>query len=273
MATTTVVGKAVPRRPVIRRRFVRPVLGWAGVLVVALGWQLLALALHTTIFPTFLTTMRSVGTVLSGPALHQDVLPSIGRALTGFAISGAIGVVVGLSLGYNRGLGDYCATVVDFARSLPTPLFVPLAIVLLGLGSKMVVAIVVSAAVWPVLLNSFDAARRLEPLQLDTARALGLHGTALFRRVLFPATLPSILAGLRLALSTSLAVLIIAEILGASSGLGYFIQNAQQTFQVPLTYAGVVILAALGWIFDTLFLAVEHRWLRWERAYTGGDRD
>ncbi|HEX3792796.1 MAG TPA: ABC transporter permease [Pseudonocardiaceae bacterium] len=260
------------RRPLPQRRFVRPVIGWAGVLVVALGWQLLAVALNTSIFPTFITTMQAVGTVLSGPALSQDVLPSVERALAGFAISAVLGVVVGLALGYYRRLGDYCATLVDFLRSLPTPLFVPLAIVLLGLGSQMVVAIVVSAAVWPVLLNAFDAARRVEPLHLDTARALGLRGVALFRRVLFPATLPSIVAGLRIALSTSLAVLIIAEILGASSGLGYFIQDAQQTFEVPETYAGVVILAALGWLFDTLFLAAEHRWLRWDQATAGGNR-
>ena len=271
MATTR-TGAMAPRLPFVRSRFVRPALGWAGVLVVALAWQLLALVWDTAIFPTFLTTLKAVGTVVTGPSLRQDVLPSVGRALAGFAISGVIGVVLGLTLGYHRRVGDYCATVVDFARSLPTPLFVPLAIVLLGLGSRMVVAIVVSAALWPVLLNAFDAARRIEPLHVDTARALGLRGVSLFRRVLFPATLPSILAGLRLALSTSLAVLIIAEILGASSGLGYFIQNAQQTFQVPLTYAGVVILAALGWAFDTLFLTVEHRWLRWERALTGGNR-
>jgi sulfonate transport system permease protein len=261
-------------RPTRRERLgplPRPVVGWLGVLAVAVAWQLLAMALDTAIFPTFLTTMGAVGRVLSGPTLVQDVLPSVGRALAGFAISGVLGVALGLLLGYRRRLGDYCAALVDFLRSLPTPLFVPLAIVLLGLGARMVVAIVVSAAVWPVLLNAFDAARRIEPAQLDTARALGLRGAALFRHVLFPAALPAIFAGLRLALSTSLAVLIIAEILGADSGLGYFIQNAQQTFLVPETYAGVVILAALGWLFDTVFLAAEHRWLRWERALTGGE--
>jgi ABC-type nitrate/sulfonate/bicarbonate transport system permease component len=253
------------------RRLRRIALGWGGVVVAAAGWQVLAIALHTAVFPTFLVTMGAVGQVLSGPALTEDIVPSIERALIGFAISGVLGVVLGLTLGYVRRLGDYCATVVDFLRSLPTPLFIPLAIVWFGLGGQMVVAIVVSAAVWPVLLGAFDAARRVEPLHLDVARMCGLRHVHLFRVVLLPATLPAVMAGLRLALSTSLAVLIIAEILGASSGLGYFIQDAQQTFQIPQTYAGVVVLAALGWIFDTAFLAAEHRWLRWERALSGGN--
>jgi ABC-type nitrate/sulfonate/bicarbonate transport system permease component len=92
----------------------------------------------------------------------------------------------------------------------------------------------------------------------------------LLRIVLLPAALPMVMAGLRIALSTSLAVLVVAEMLGASSGIGYFIQEAQQTFQIPQTYAGILVLAAVGWFLDTAFLLGEHRLLRWERAITRG---
>jgi ABC-type nitrate/sulfonate/bicarbonate transport system permease component len=77
-----------------------------------------------------------------------------------------------------------------------------------------------------------------------------------------------VMAGLRIALSTSLAVLVVAEMLGASSGIGYFILQAQQTFQIPQTYAGIIVLAGLGWFLDTAFLLAERRLLRWERAVT-----
>jgi ABC-type nitrate/sulfonate/bicarbonate transport system permease component len=240
------------------------------VLVVAALWQLVAMGLHKTVFPTFGTSIAAVGQVLTGPALTRDIVPSLIRALAGFAISGAAGIVIGLTLGYVRRLGDYCSAVIDFLRSLPAPLLVPVAIVLLGLGSPMVVAVVVAAALWPVLINAFDAARRTEPGYLDAARACGLRGVSLLRIVLLPAALPMVLAGLRIALSTSLAVLVVAEMLGAGNGIGYFIQNAQQTFQVPQTYAGIIVLAAAGWIFDTAFLFTEHRLLRWEQALTGG---
>jgi sulfonate transport system permease protein len=257
------------QRPSMRKA-IRRGAGWLGVAVVAGLWQLLAMGLHKTVFPTFATAIAAVGPVLSGSTLTHDVVPSIIRALIAFLISGALGIVVGLTLGYVRRLGDYCGAVIDFLRSVPSPLLVPLAIVLIGLGDRMVVSVIVAAAVWPVLINAFDAARRIEPLYLDAARACGLHRVALLRIVMLPATLPMVLAGLRTALSTSLAVLVVAEMLGASSGIGYFILNAQQTFQIPQTYAGIIVLAAVGWLFDTAFLFGEHRLLRWEKALTGG---
>jgi ABC-type nitrate/sulfonate/bicarbonate transport system permease component len=244
--------------------------GWLGVLVLAALWQLLAMGLHKTVFPTFVTAISAVGQVLSGATLTQDIVPSIIRALLGFLISGVLGTIIGLTLGYIRRLGDYCSAVIDFLRSVPSPLLVPVAIAAFGLGDRMVVSVVVAAAIWPVLINAFDAARRIEPLYLDSARACGLRGVPLLWIVMLPAALPMVLAGLRTALSTSLAVLVVAEMLGASSGIGYFIQNAQQTFEIPQTYAGIIVLAGLGWLFDTAFLFAEHRLLRWEKALTGG---
>ncbi len=258
---------AASRRRTVRLRDLgRRTMGVVGLAVALVVWQLAALQLDTVIFPTFTSSLAAVGDLLSGPALTGDILPSIGRVLIGFAISAVVGVVVGLTLGYVRWLGDYVSAVLNFCRSVPAPLLIPAALAVFGLGAKMVI---VSAAVWPVLLNAFDAARRIEPLYLDTARVSGLRRSELFRRVLLPATLPSIFAGLRVALSVSLVVLVVAEILGASSGIGYFIQSAAQTFKVQQTYAGVIILGCLGWSFDTTFLFVEHRLLAWERGMTG----
>jgi len=267
--TPAAVEPAARRRPAVRRLGLRAA-GWAGVLAVAVAWQLASLALDRPAFPTFTAALGAVGQVVTGPALTADVLPSLARALTGFAISAVAGTIIGLTLGYLRGLGDYCTAVIDFLRSIPAPLLIPLAIVLLGLGGRMVVAVVVAAAIWPVLINAFDAARRTEPLYLDTARSCGIRGATLLRIVLLPAALPMVMAGLRIALSTSLAVLVVAEMLGASSGIGYFIQQAQQTFQIPQTYAGIIVLAAVGWFLDTVFLLAEHRLLRWESAVTRG---
>jgi len=261
---------AASRRRTVRLRDLgRRTMGVVGLAVALVVWQLAALQLDTVIFPTFTSSLAAVGDLLSGPALTGDILPSIGRVLIGFAISAVVGVVVGLTLGYVRWLGDYFSAVLNFCRSVPAPLLIPAALAVFGLGAKMVIAVIVSAAVWPVLLNAFDAARRIEPLYLDTARVSGLRRMELFRRVLLPATLPSIFAGLRVALSVSLVVLVVAEILGASSGIGYFIQSAAQTFKVQQTYAGVIILGCLGWFFDTTFLFVEHRLLAWERGMTG----
>lgn len=262
--------RQVARRQLIQVRIVRSGVGWLGLAVLALAWQLLSVALHQPVLPTFANSLHSAGTFVSGDGLTTDIVPSVVRTLIGFGISAVVGILVGLTLGYVRWLGDYCSLIVDFMRSVPAPLLVPIALIFFGLGTQMVVAIIFFAAVWPVLLNAFDAARRIEPLYLDTARMCQLRGPAVIFRVLLPAALPEIFAGLRVSLSVALAIMVIAEMLGASSGIGYYIQNAQQTFAITETYAGVIVLACLGWLFDTAFLVGERQLLRWERAQDGG---
>jgi sulfonate transport system permease protein len=253
-----------------RNRRVRAwVLPWLGIVAVAAGWQLVASLLHSPIVPTLVDAAQAAGKVLTGPTLTQDVLPSVERVLIGFAISAIAGVAIGVLLGCSPRLAEWCAYVVDFLRSLPVPLLIPVGIVIFGLGTSMVVAIIVSAAVWPVLLNTFDAIRRADPTMVESARSCGLRRFTLVRKVLLPAASPQIFAGLRVALSVGVAVMVVAEMLGGGSGIGYLIENAQQSFQVSTSYAGVVVLACLGWLMDTLFLAVERRVLSWQLGTVG----
>jgi ABC-type nitrate/sulfonate/bicarbonate transport system permease component len=124
-----------------------------------------------------------------------------------------------------------------------------------------------------VLINTANATAALDPVLTDTAKILGLRGPALFWRVVLPATSPRIFAGLRVAISVSLAVMVVSEILGGGSGIGYFIASAQQSFQITASYAGVMILCLLGWAFDTVFLIAESRLLQWQRGMVSGDID
>lgn len=245
-------------------------LGWLGLAFAALVWQAAAVAAKSSLFPTFAAAATDVWHLIDGPTLATDLLPSIARAAAGFAISAVLGIAVGLVTGFYRSAREWTSSVFDFFRSLPTPLLIPVAIVLFGLGGTMVVAVIVSAAVWPVLITTANAAAGLEPTVVDTARCLGFRGPRLLLRVVLPAVSPQIFAGLRVAISVSLAVLVVAEILGGGSGIGYFISSAQQSFRITDSYAGVIVLCLLGWAADTLFLVVERRLLRWQHGMVGG---
>lgn len=247
-------------------------LGWLGLAAAAAIWQLTAAALANPVLPGFASSAAAAWHLLDGPELRLDILPSVLRTLTGFAISAVAGTVIGMLAGYYRAAREYTGTLFAFLRSLPTPLLVPAAMAVFGLGGTMVVAVIVTAAIWPVLINTANATAGLDPTLLDTARMLGLRGRALLWRVVLPATSPQIFAGLRVAISVSLAVMVVAEILGGGSGIGYFIANAQQSFQITDSYAGVIILCLLGWAFDTLFLRAEGRLLAWQRGTVGGER-
>lgn len=244
-------------------------LPWVGIVAAAGAWQLVATVLHSPIVPSFTTAISATGRVLTGPTLTTQIVPSVERVLLGFGISAIAGIALGLLLGVSQRVAEWSADVVDFLRSLPIPLLIPVAIIIFHLGTTMVVAVIVVAAIWPVLLNTFDAVRRLDPTMIESARACGLRGVPLVREVLLPAASPQIFAGLRVALSVALAVMVIAEMLGGGSGIGYLIENAQQSFEVPASYAGVIVLAFLGWIMDTLFLAIERHVLAWQRGTVG----
>jgi ABC-type nitrate/sulfonate/bicarbonate transport system permease component len=273
---TAITSPRESSRPPAHRAVARRVsywgLGWLGLAAAAGVWQLLSALVGSIEFPGFGAAVSDAWQIVTGPVLGQDLVPSILRTLAGFGISAVIGIVVGILVGYYRAAGEWTAGVFDFLRSLPTPLLIPVAITLLGFGGRMVIAVIVTAAVWPVLINTANATRALDATLVDTARILGLRGPAFLWRVVIPAVSPQIFAGLRIAISVSLAVMVVSEILGGSSGIGYFIASAQQSFAITDSWAGVLILCLLGWAFDTVFLLIERRLLAWQRGTVGGEQ-
>ncbi|MGP3533196.1 ABC transporter permease [Microbacterium sp. RD1] len=245
----------------------RSSLGWIVLLILLLIWQVAATAAPAASVASFSTSVSAFFDIVTGPSLTADVLPSIARVLLGFAVAGVAGVVVGLVLGSLPALDPWVHPTISFFRSIPPALIIPVAMVVLGLGPQLVVSVIVFGAFWPVLLNTFDGARRVEPLYRDVARVAHVPRTTLLLRVILPASLPSILAGLRIALSVSVIVMVVAEVLASTDGLGFLMSYAQQTFDVPTTYAAVILLALLGWVLDTAFVAVERRLLRWHPAF------
>jgi ABC-type nitrate/sulfonate/bicarbonate transport system permease component len=211
----------------------------------------------------------------SGPAGHLfltgeatgDVLPSLGRMALGLALSAAAGIVLGLALGRSERALAYLNPILQFARVIPPPALVPVFIVLFDLGTQMQVASIVFSAVWPVLLNTADGARSVDPMQMDTAEAFRMPGPDRLRFVIVPSALPEIFAGMRLALSLSLILMVFSELLpGTSNGLGFELTNAQSQSDLPTLWSVIVLLGILGYLLNALLLAVERRALRWHRA-------
>lgn len=249
---------SVPRLPKVRRSLA----GWAVVVAAILLWQLAAPWFQTGAVASFTAALASLAHLLSWSTLSSDVLPSVGRVLAGFAISAVAGVTVGALLGFFRGAEPWVRPIIDFARAVPPPLVIPVAILILGLQSRLIVGCIVLAAVWPVLLNTADAVAQVEPQYLDVARSCRVGRLRTLCRVSLPASLPMILAGLRTALTISLIVMVLTEMLAGSSGIGYLILFAQQTFSTGDVYGGVLLLAVLGWALDNAMVLAERRVLR-----------
>ncbi len=257
----------------VARRWTVPVLAVA-------AWELLTRAAGDVFFPPpSVIVARAYHLWFSGPAGHLfltgdavgNLLPSLARMLAGLTAALVTGVVTGIALGRSRRLHEYLDPLLQFARVIPPPTLVPVFIVLLRLGTAMQVTSIVFSAIWPILLNTADGARSVDALQMDTARAFRLPARARLLSIIVPATLPKTFAGLRLALSLSLILMVFSELLpGTANGIGFELTNAQSRSDLPTVWSAIVLLGVLGYLLNTLLLAVERRVLAWHRHSRGG---
>jgi len=205
--------------------------------------------------------------VISGE-LPGEVLPSLWRMFAGYFIGVALGVGLGLLMGYVRFFYNLLEPITEVLRPIPSPAYLPIMILFLGIDDEMKIFMIAFATVFPVLLNTYSGVRSVDPIQLQTARTFGVSGHRLLTQIVLPAASPYIFTGMRVSLAVALIVMVISEMVAASSGIGYFILSAQRGFKIRDMFAGVLTLALLGYVLNRLFLAIENRVLAWHYGYT-----
>jgi len=249
---------------------------WIVLVLAVLVWQAAAAAAADPFFPTPATIAEQMYRLwFSGPASRLflteagagTVLPSLARLAAGFSLGALAGAVLGVAVGRSRWTYEILDPVLQFFRAVPPPTLVPVFVVLFSIGPSMQVASIVFSVLWPVLLNAADGARTVEPLQMETARVFRLTGPARLGFVILPATLPKLFAGLRLALSLSLILMVFAELQpGAADGIGFQLMEATTRFDYETVWAAIVLLGVLGYLLNTMLVAVERRVLAWHLA-------
>lgn len=198
-----------------------------------------------------------------------DLLPSMGRFAVGYLLAAVVGVVAGTALGLAPRLRRASQPVTEFLRSIPPPMMLPFVIVTLGIGNDAKVALIAIGSLWPVLLNTADGVRGVDPEALDMARSFGMGRRMQINRVILPAASPKITVGLRTALSIALILMVISEMRGSTNGLGFQVLSAQRSFDSAGTYAGVIVIGFVGLVVNLGFVVVESRIMRWHRGARG----
>jgi ABC-type nitrate/sulfonate/bicarbonate transport system permease component len=239
------------------------------VLVCALVvWELVSrLGLINPLF--FPPMSRILGTffglILSGEILHQ-VLMSLKRAAAGYFLAALVFIPLGLAMGIFQRLYRLLEIVIETLRPIPPPVVVPVAMLFFGLGDGMKIFVIFFSCAWPILLNTFDGVRNIDRVLVYTARTFGLTHGRLIARVVLPAASPQIMTGLRISLSITLILVVISEMVGSSDGIGYFILDSQRRFKVTQMYAGMIMLAVLGYALNQLFMLCHKRILAWHEG-------
>ena len=270
------IGTGLPRRTIdaALSLVVRFGLGFALLVL----WQYLAMRAESIFFPTPINILKRAGELwLSGPprqlflseGVFQDVLPSLFRLLSGWALAVLVGVPLGILIGRSRNAADLTNPTLQFLRAIPGPALIPVFIILLGTETTMRIALIAFGSIWPILLNTIEGARTVDPIQLDTARAYQLPPYARLWRIVLPAAMPKIFAGMRVSLSLAVILMVVSELVASTNGIGYRIQNAQIVFLLTDMWCGIVLLALLGFTLNLLFLKLEDRALGWHHGARG----
>jgi ABC-type nitrate/sulfonate/bicarbonate transport system permease component len=219
-------------------------------------------------FPRMSAILETWWELLLSGELLRELVPSLWRMFAGYFIGVALGVGLGLLMGYFRFFYNLLEPITEVLRPIPSPAYLPIMILFLGIDDEMKVFMIAFASIFPVLLNTYSGVRSVDPIQLQTARTFGVSGRRLLTQIVLPASSPYIFTGMRVSLAVALIVMVIAEMVAASNGIGYFILSAQRGFKIRDMFAGVLTLAMLGYILNRLFLAIENRVLAWHYGYT-----
>ena len=237
--------------------------GLGGVAIALLLWQAAtSLQLLGPQFgPAF--SPASAGRALMALAVSGELWPhlaaSLRRVLIGLALAAGLGIPVGIAVGYYRIAEAASGVIFQFLRMISPLAWMPIAIIVFGVGNRPVYFLVAVAAVWPFIINTAHGVSRVEPLWIKVARNLGAGEGQVLRRVVIPSVVPDILTGLRLAIGLAWVVLVPAEMLGVSSGLGYFILDTRDRFRYDELMAAILLIGLLGYGLDGVVKAVQHR--------------
>jgi ABC-type nitrate/sulfonate/bicarbonate transport system permease component len=207
-----------------------------------------------------------------GARLTDDVVPSVLRLLGGYAVALVVGVGLGVPIGLSRRLRAMTEPLLEFFRAIPPPVLVPLLILLSGVGTTMKVLVIASGCVWPILLNTVEGVRAIDPQLTETCRSYGITGFARLRYLVLRGASPQIMTGLRQALSIGIILMVISEMFASSSGLGFTIVQFQRSFSIPEMWGGVVLLGLLGFVLSMLFRVLERRVLSWYFGLRASER-
>jgi ABC-type nitrate/sulfonate/bicarbonate transport system permease component len=254
--------------PSIFRRLL-PALGHlkhlAPIPVILILWELGVRAgwINGNIVPAPSATLHALVELARAGYLWRDVGASVLRVTIGFSFAAFAAISLGLALGIWRNAAAYILPVIELIRPISVLAWIPLAILWFGLGDHSAWFIIFLGSFFPIFTNTYLGACSVAPIHIQVAQCFGAGRWLFLRRVMFPSALPYIIAGLRVGLGVGWTCVIAAELIAATSGLGYMIQLARTMIETENVMAGMIVIGVIGFIMNSGMLWLERRFIRW----------
>jgi NitT/TauT family transport system permease protein len=199
--------------------------------------------------------------------LHIHLLASVSRVYGGFALACLLAMPIGLMIGRIPVVRQLLESTFQVLRPIPVTAWLPLAMIIFGLGPTSAVFLVFLGAFYPILINTIFGVRSVDPRLFEAASMLGCQGTAQFFRVVLPASLPAIFTGLRLGLGVAWMVIVVGEMTGVQTGLGAIIMEARQLSRTEIIIAVMLVIGILGFLSDQIVMLIGRRLLAWSPSH------
>lgn len=225
------------------------------------GW------LSSRVLPAPSEVLQAFVRLAASGELWTHVKVSAGRALLGLALGGGLGLLLGLLTGSARWLETLLDSSIQMVRNIPALALIPLVILWFGIDEAAKLFLIAVAVFFPIYLNTFHGIRSVDPGLIEMGRSYGLSRWGLYRHVILPGALSSILVGLRFSLGLMWVILIVAETISAQAGIGYLTMNAREFLQTDVVLVGILVYALLGKLADAFARTLERFWLRWHPGY------
>jgi NitT/TauT family transport system permease protein len=239
--------------------------GLVGIAVLALVWETFPrLGLVDSYFlPPLHVVLQAWWEMLRDGELWRHLQASLVRSGAGFGIAVSLAVPLGAAIAWYRPAREVLTPPLEVFRNTAALALLPAFTLILGIGETSKIAIVTYACFFPILLSTITGVATVDPQLLRSARVLGLSPVATFRKVVFPAAVPTIFTGIRISGAAAILVLIAAELIGATAGLGFLINYSQYNFLIPQMYAAILTTSALGLAVNYGLVGLERRFSRW----------
>lgn len=230
-----------------------------GVAFVILVWQAVIFFgdFNEALFPGPITVFGAFVELIKDGTLFVHIKDSMRRFAIGYVLAGALAIVLGLLLGRSRWIWPIVDPVVQLLRPISPVAWSPFIVLTFGIGDLPAIVIIFIAAFFPILLTTIKGVKNIDPQHLKLASNLQFNKFDVYRKIIIPAALPSIMNGLHLALGTAWIFLVAGEMVGSQSGLGYLIVDARNMLHLPNVLAGIVVIGIIGLLLDRLITVVQ----------------
>jgi sulfonate transport system permease protein len=225
------------------------------------GW------ISNRVLPSPVSVAEAAWGLAESGELWKHVQVSAGRALIGLSMGGGLGLILGLLTGSFRQAETLLDSTIQMVRNIPPLALIPLVILWFGIDETAKLFLISVAVFFPIYINTFHGIRNVDPALIEMGRTYGLSQWGLYRQIILPGAMSSILVGLRFSLGLMWVILIVAETISAQAGIGYLTMNAREFLQTDVVLVGILLYALLGKLADIFAKTLERYWLRWHPGY------